>query len=279
MKYLSIAALPIMLILLSSGCTHTDVSNNLSDKNSAPKKEFSKWDVAKSFSVDDYHLILGILNDDNNLYIRVATTDSSLQSSFTRSGCTIWIDTESGKNKSFGIHYPTGKQSDKTGQPTGPGASRELDEESAENFKSLEIVFDRGKNIKTLSISEAKNMGIETDIQNKSGFLLYDLKIPFSEIYKLDSDISILLQTISIGIEIEEIIPMMNEEKGNDKPQIGGGPSGSGQGGMGGSGGGSMGGKKGGMGGGSKPGSNVNSQKRPQKTNESLEKWFTVNIS
>ena len=130
------------------------------------------------------------------------------------------------KNKKFGIHYPTGKWSDNTGQPTGPDGTRKPDEELADNLQSLEILYDQGKNHKTISINDAQSIGMEANIPNKSGFLLNDLQIPLSEIYDHNSNASTPFQTVSIGLEIEDITSMRDEEMRNNKSESGGGKKG-----------------------------------------------------
>ena len=95
----------LLIPLLLNGCANTDVLKTTAHEKSTSMRNDSKWDRAKSFQLEKYHMIVGILNDNNNLYIRVATTDSSIQQGIMTFGCTIWVNACVAARKKYMVFF------------------------------------------------------------------------------------------------------------------------------------------------------------------------------
>ena len=92
----------IVILLLSIGvfsCSSLPKyeSKILSDNNK--DDTFRYYDEEGKIRYDVY-------NDDDNIYIRIATSDYSAQTKILKSGFNIWVDQKGKKNKDAGIVYP-----------------------------------------------------------------------------------------------------------------------------------------------------------------------------
>ena len=232
----------------------------------------SKWDQAKSFLIKDYHMYLGVLSDDKNLYVHLLTTDNGIQQSIATSGCTIWVDAAGGFTKIYGIHYPATKLPEATEQTTRPATPDQ------QTPQALEIVSNGGDGRTRITINEALALGIEASTISTNRYIIYDLTIPYTEIIAHHgSQMSHLPQSIAIALEIEGVTPVKSEKSETVKP---GGKGQRGQGGKGGGGGMRSGG---GMRGGDKPQEMERTESNEPKPNESgvketLEKWFIIDL-
>lgn len=263
----------ILIPILLNGCANT---NEIVHEEVAPISHDSKWDRAKSFQIEDYHLIIGVINDDKNLYVRVATTDYGLQEIITTSGCTIWVDADGTKTKIYGIHYPSRKLTeiaDKSTSPPGPNRSNEKKDGAQlhQASEDLDIVLNGGDERTRITVSEALSLGLEADIKITRSYLLYDLKIPYTEIIAYHrSQISNIPQSIAIAFEIEGVTLVKDT-----KPEIAGSEHDN-QRGQGRMGGGKRGG--GGMRGGDKPERTEKTEDYGPAAKGTLEEWFIIEL-
>ena len=273
-------AFVLLITIILTGCAATHTPQKKIQREKTTTRHESKWDRAKSFSIEGYHVYLGILNDDENLYIHLVTTDNDIQQSITTSGCTIWVDAAGGLEKIYGIHYPALTPPTDAEQPTGSPTPTSSNEKKAgapdeQAPQTLEIVSNGGDERTRITINEAMSLGIKASIISTNRYLMYDLTIPYTEIIAHHGlQMSRLPQSIAIALEIEGVTPVKSEKsetvKSGSKGQKGqgGGRRGGGMGGGGG----------GGMRGGDKPKDIQKTESHKPVVKETLEKWFILNL-
>ena len=237
------------------------------------KDEETEWENARYF-FEKEKVTIGILNDENNMYLRLSSRDRNMQRQLMALGFTVWFDAKGGKKKTLGIHFPIGMQGSGM-QMMRRGRSTSRDEDSDQLRKMLEVsqreieILGPEKNESyTMFVNDVMELGINVKMDVSKGNLVYELKIPLtrSELqpYGIGTEIA---QAIGIGLETGKIdMKQMRSQMGRRS------------GGMGGRGGGGMPGggrmpEGGGMGGGRRGGG-----MRPQMP-ESLELWFKIQLA
>ena len=100
-----------------------------------------------------------------------------------RQGLTVWFDSQGGKNKSFGIKYPLGRQiGQEERDRMDPQAimdettREEMMQRLQESMTDLEILGPDEKVLAKKDIEDAE--GIEVSMRNAAGTLVYELKVP-----------------------------------------------------------------------------------------------------
>ena len=204
----------IFTIFLTVGCGMKEFNSIWRDHDVIidGKDEGTEWEGARFF-FDEQKVTIGILNDNDDLYIRLSSRDGMTQRMLLMGGLSLWFDNAGGKAKTFGIHFPVGRGQDTPRMNRQPGE----DDKSINGRKTMEGMIGKmldqsqsvveiigpEKNVRnTYSLAEAHGMGIEMHIDISKGNLVYELKIPLSQSgsypYGIGTDIS---GTIAIGFE------------------------------------------------------------------------------
>ncbi|MEW6366155.1 MAG: hypothetical protein AB1714_16130 [Acidobacteriota bacterium] len=183
-------------------------------------------------------LIVGMLNDEEYLYITVIPQGRDLRAQMLGQGFILWLDPAGGKNKVFGIKFPLGFSGrPDMGMP--PGDPGRLDPAAVDAGSMLEILGPGKDDRHRLPVENSG--GIEVKVTAQEWRLVYEIKIPLAMSEEHQSAIRTQAgRLIGVGMAT----PELDREK--MKEQMGGrGPEGGGTGGPGGG----FGGPGGGMGG------------------------------
>lgn len=201
-------ALIFFAILLQAGCTTYEINSIWRTDEIIIDGKSSDW-VGKLGYIVDAHVSVGVQNDQESLYICLIAEHQFLSDQVMSQGMTLWFDPSGGKNKTFGIKFPLGRQfsRERRNPMSKPeeGMNREKRrEEFKPSFDEIEILYPEDEKSIKISIDEAK--GINIALAPSSGILVYELKVPIieNELYpyalgaKRDS-------TIGIGVEIPKM--------------------------------------------------------------------------
>jgi hypothetical protein len=251
-RLLTVASLGLLLL----GCGEPKLNSGWLDREVDIDGSHLEWEGAV-YSVDDLAGSIGLLNDDANLYLCLATTDQDLMRQILGPGLTAWFDPAGGKEKVFGIRFPLGVSGvglfgERGGERPDPERLRvRLDESEPE----MEIL--RGEEQATRMFA-AQAAGIDLKIDETNGALVYELLLPLrTDTGKPFAIGSAPGRTIGIGLETPEI----ERPRMRGRGRSGGVPGGRG--------GGVPGGGRGGMMGG---------RPRPEPPSR-LNVWLEVNLS
>ncbi len=180
-----------------------------------------EWEGTRYFFGEE-KVTVGLFNDDKNLYIRLSSRDKRTNALIMRTGLTIWLDAETGRKKTVGIHFPIGIHAGKVKMMRNMrGKSRNEDpgqmQKMLEDAQNEIEIFGPGKGeSRTMLISEVNKLGIKAKIGNSKGNLVYELQVPLdkkeSQSYGIGTDAG---ETISIGFEMGE----MDMEQMTRKPR------------------------------------------------------------
>jgi hypothetical protein len=203
----------------------------------------TEWNEALSLR-EENGLWLGVMNDEESLYVTVITNNREYVQQIVTRGLTLWVDPTSHKDRALGLRFPSPGGS--SGQlPAGSRGSSGADPALLEAMlgpltSEFEIINpDRG----TVRLAQVDVESVELEATYRNGTFVYEVKVPLQESEEIPFAVGASPgDTIAVGLTTPEVDrDAMREGRGSD--------SGAGRGGTGGSRGGMRGGR-GGMGGG-----------------------------
>ena len=132
-------------------------------------------------NIKDKKVNLGLLNDDEYLYICLVPLDQNIIRQAMTQGFTVWFEPDSDPKKKSGICYPIGIQS--SNMPLRDFMAKKNPEEHRKviekSLKKIEIIGP-DKN-KAITIPVTNPTGIEVRVGTRNERMVYELKIPLAE--------------------------------------------------------------------------------------------------
>jgi hypothetical protein len=225
-----------LILLLAStsltGCNEVEMQSQWTEPTAMDGSN-ANWPEIPQYFDEKSKIRVSMMNDDENLYIRLMSRKESVKMLFLRAGFTVWIDDTGDNRKKFGLQFPLARQSQQ--QSSDYMARNSMEEMLEDSNYSLAILKGLGETRQTMPTSEAaRQMGIFARLEIQQGYLVYELKVPVTAAKGS--------QIIGIGFETGTI------KKPSAKRSSGGGRGGGGGGRGGGKGGGGK--KRAGTGGG-----------------------------
>ncbi len=237
-NFFEICLLGLIALVLTS-CVNLQFQSAWKDRDIRIDGRSDDW-VGSLAYVNKQNISLGIVNDNDYLYICLAAEDQTMISRILRQGMILWFNPEGGKEKTIGIKYPVGRQmmapeGREMINPDNEADRRKKKRALMAISNELEILQNGRVPIRA-TIDNLK--GIELSLERSTGLIVYEVKIPLQE----NPDFPFAIgagegSEIGIGIEVPKMTMNMRRSPGG----IGGRG-----GGMGGRGGG-IGGRGGGM--------------------------------
>ena len=248
-----------------TGCKKTEFESGWKDREIVIDGDHTDWKNALTY-IEKKKVSIGLLNDDDYLYVCLVPATRQIQNQITRLGFTLWFDAAGGKKKTFGIHYPLGMMNSgmsmrELGFDPRPGMG-DPDPERMQrlielSLSDLEILGEEEGDARMMGVDQAQ--GIDVEVGNMTETFTYELRVPL----RRDEDHPFAIgvedaAAVGVGFETGQIdIEKMREEMKDRMGSGGRGGGGMGGRGRGGRGGGRMagappgGGRGGGMRGGS----------------------------
>jgi len=235
-KSLFFHRLPVTLFVLfifaifQVGCSTLELNSNWRDREITIDGENSEW-MGAMWHFEDENISVGLLNDDNYIYVCMIAEDPLIRAQVMRQGFTVWFDPAGGKEKTFGIRFPIGMPARDV--PWGE-REREPDPEKirrafSSSMDELEILGPGKDDQRRLLVKEAK--GVDIMLKTSDGLLVYELRVPLlhseQHPYAVGAETGDL---IGIGLEMPEIeMPNVRRQMGGEMgggagpPGMGGG--------------------------------------------------------
>ena len=191
------------------------------------------------FVAEGERIELGFLNDRENLYVCLLTTDNFVRAQILTQGLTVWFDPKGKTDKVFGIKFPVGLPPGERKMPLGDNPEGpDLENLPKVPMMEMEIIRSEKEPVQKLNVAEAK--GIEVKVVPSSGLIVYELKIPL-----VKTELNPIAvgaepgKTIGIGFETPKFDPSQMSRRrvggtpGGGRPPMGGGTGQEGMGGYG----------------------------------------------
>ncbi|MFC1897994.1 hypothetical protein ACFLYJ_00315 [Candidatus Cloacimonadota bacterium] len=218
--YLVIA---LVTIILLQGCNMIQLESMWKDREITIDGNDKDWIDAKYY-LKDFNVVLGIMNDNDYLYICFYPTTQDLTKQLITQGCILWFNTDGKKKKEVGIHFPLGMQNpdmfekkDKSSQRNPSLKDRNMEIPNLENIlltlpKELEIIGPAKNDVNRIKLKDL--VGLEMAINAHKGLFAYELKIPLKD--NPENSISLGLDSNTeflIGLETAKIERTKNSVK------------------------------------------------------------------
>lgn len=204
-----------LLILFVSGCGTISLTSKWRNQDILIDGVDTEWRGSR-YLIDKQYLTIGVMNDENFVYLRISTPERMKQIKMLRAGVIVWFDDRGKCDKTVGIRYPL-PASDSTSLPD-RNSPPELSAESGNanvNEKTPEIprfpdniaiITGKTDMEKLMTFAEATEQGIEVKIGSTGRDIVYEMKVPFSVIRTSGvSQSSKKTSDIAIGIELPRI--------------------------------------------------------------------------
>lgn len=255
----------MLLVVLSAptfaGCGDVELASQWKSREVTVDGLDSEWDGARSYIAGAKGSI-GVLNDDEYLYICLTTGHPDIKRQVMTRGFTLWFDPSGGKDRVFGIRFPVGMGGPNS-QPMMAAQSMSDSTDMHERFRrmsrELEILGPGEGERREMLVATVS--GIDVGMEVSEHRFTYELKIPIAKTEGHPFAIGTHAGD-QIGVRFET--PKPDREAMRENVGLRGG----GRGGMGNGKGGGRGGRGGGMGGG----------RRPQML-EPLDLWARVQLA
>ena len=270
----------LIFVLIATSCKKNEISSIWRDGEIIIDGDSGEWTQDLVYN-EDNNISFGIRNDAEALYMCLVTSDRELVRKIVGNGLIIWLDSDGGKDRSFGIKYPVGMIGRGASAREFMGAKRDpnnrLNDDQfdllfEQQFTELQVLAQKGKEKNMYALKEAKEKGLEVKASMKNGILIYEAKTPFNfdggiAAISLDSS-----NPVGVGLETPNIdLAEIRKNRSRDSSAMGGADS---EGGM--SGGRRGGGGRGGMGGGRGGGMGG---RQEMNTSSPVKIWTTVALA
>ncbi|MGC8897644.1 MAG: hypothetical protein ACP5ON_05330 [Bacteroidota bacterium] len=130
----------------------------------------------------EQNLVVDLRNDNEYLYLSLATNDRLTQQQIVRFGLTVWFDYQGNEAKRFGIHYPitdwfSGFGGRHQFPATVPNTSWRFPEHLPDDIEIFGPMKDE-QPAKGGYMKMVETKGIDVKIKNRNGTMLYVVQIP-----------------------------------------------------------------------------------------------------
>ena len=228
-----------MSLFFLTGCGSIDLKSRWRDREITIDGKNTEWRYLNV--LDDKETSVGVLNDDDFIYLIFITTNRNVHNQVMRRGLTIWFDNDGGKDEKFGVHYPIGFGGIRSAQDGGPEIDNEGQNLRKENSTDeLEIIGPKKEDRHRMTLAETG--GIEARYTTTNGVLVYEMKVPLLENSShpfgigTKSGVRIGVGAVTLVDRPSERPPQSIGESGGERGEGAGGRSGAGMGGRGGGG-------------------------------------------
>lgn len=226
---LSWSTLGILVVVLLSGCGSLKLKSGWRDREIAIDGNPGEWQGALQF-MEKANVSLGLLNDDDFLYVCLVTDNRQVQSQLVRRGAILWFDRNGGEDKKFGIRYPLGLFEAGFDRGFEPPIARGGEPDTVrfrqifeQSTSELEIIGPEKDDRHRVPVAQAE--GIEARVTDSGGKLVYELRVPLhmdeQHPYAINASAG---KTIGVGL----VTPEINREMFRNRMRggIGGRPGG-----------------------------------------------------
>ncbi|MCC7261137.1 MAG: hypothetical protein IT369_01315 [Candidatus Latescibacteria bacterium] len=183
------AALCWGLFIGAAGCGKLAMDSSWRTRQITVDGADSDWQGAVTY-VAKGSTVVSLLNDEQFLYLRLASADRAIQAQMMRLGFTLWLDARGGEAQSFGIRFPRGMGG--RGRPSENGEEgwepeggwqqrpeREPGKEPPVLAPGRPEIIGPGKG-EGHALTDPDAEGIALEVVQAGGRLVYELKIPLA---------------------------------------------------------------------------------------------------
>jgi uncharacterized membrane protein YgcG len=165
------------------GCNTVKIQSQWSTKTITIDGNATEWPETSPYLDEASKVLMTILNDEKNIYIRLLTRNLATQKMFLQAGLTTWIDYTGGDTKKYGVQFPLARQKYNPVNRNQDHKARNGMQKILEDSQySLAILYSppEGRSVRSISKTEAAERGILATIDIHQGYMVYELQVPYS---------------------------------------------------------------------------------------------------
>jgi hypothetical protein len=142
----------------------------------------AEWQGTTTY-IEDPNVAVGVMNDDDYLYVSLSTPVREVESQIVFRGLTVWFDPGGRKAKRFGIRCPVGmamrpgefgRRAEREGNRK---AGRDMIPENLEASTTFLEILGPDEDDR-ITLATAETPGIEVALGHQDGRFVYELKVP-----------------------------------------------------------------------------------------------------
>jgi len=183
MHKISLSILTIVLILISS-CGDEEINSNWTQSAITVDGNQLDWE-GKLHYLSDQQSVIGIANDNEYLYLCLATNDTAKMFQFFSTGFTVWLESKNSDEK-IGVQYPMRSgdmrrmmpMRNRQNEGERPDMKVRLNEFKAQQS---EIGIVNKDNFPLTVYPLTNELGLNVDLGVQMGLLVYEMKIPLNK--------------------------------------------------------------------------------------------------
>jgi hypothetical protein len=173
---------PFVLLLFWVGCSSSHLlESRWSEGRTAIDGIGAGWRDSL-VTLDDKKTSIGLINDNDYLYVSLVTTNRDLERQIVRRGLTFWFDRDGGEKKQFGVRFPLGIE------PFGRFRNSRREEHGGQTRQHGDSIFVPVNHLEVLGegtgqqhrLTFAEATGIDARFHTTADTLTYTLKVPIS---------------------------------------------------------------------------------------------------
>jgi hypothetical protein len=180
---LVVYGLLLIIVLVSTGCGGLNLGSVWRTEPVTIDGIPLEWKGATTW-VENPNVTIGVKNDDEYLYLCLASPVREIAAQIAMRGFIVWLDPEGKKGKTFGVRCPVGPA-------MGTGKPKELSEVTRDRDKFMDMIVERlkgaGSVLEILGPDEDSSVrltageapGLDVAVGYYEGRVVYELKVPF----------------------------------------------------------------------------------------------------
>ncbi len=169
-----------MVATFLAGCDEAELQSQWPSEPISIDGADVEWPEDGQYFDEGSKLLVTIMNDKNNIYIRWLTRNKTTKMLVLQAGFTVWIDETGGTSKTFGVQFPLAKPKQRGTINPDFKPRTEMEDILADSQYNLAILSGLEGNRQTMPTSKAEELGIYLRLGLEQGYLVYELKMPFS---------------------------------------------------------------------------------------------------
>lgn len=176
----------IVLTTVLVGCSGPTFVSSWNDSAITIDGSRKEWGEQIHY-LEDEKIAFSVKNDDDFLYLFIATADRERIMQIMSTGLTVWFDPQNSDGRTFGIQYPIRRMQDPGSERNVRDMSKESNgknkiKKRLENFKSTqnEILIVNEDNFPLNAIPLKTEGGVKAEIGIEMEQLVYELRVPLA---------------------------------------------------------------------------------------------------
>ena len=221
-KQLCLLVMTLGFVLII-GCNSKELNNQWTDQPIKIDGDYSDWEGIDLQYFEELNLVMGSLNDAENLYLMFRFTDQKLARKIQKMGVTCWLDKNGKKDKKYGVQYTGSVNLHSKSRPE-IETSNKMPLEKKERMDNLmerlranlpgpgKIFVIKGE--EEAEIGENQTQGPSAGSANHDGIFCFEFRMPIPISAKLGDEISLCME---LGGLSAEDLSQLQQQRGSSQ--------------------------------------------------------------